>query len=78
MSNNKKNNSDLVLVSEIMPDQLIIVAISSRPVFPGITIPLTIQNEKKIEALEKAYEHENGLVGIVLKKKEGEKQDSQK
>ncbi|MDY6915719.1 MAG: endopeptidase La [Candidatus Cloacimonadota bacterium] len=68
MKDKKRKNSDLVLVSEIMPDQLIIIPISSRPVFPGITLPLTIQGEEQIEALEKAYDHENGLVGMVLKK----------
>jgi ATP-dependent Lon protease len=77
MSNNKRHNSDLVLVSEIMPDQLIIIPISSRPVFPGITFPISIQDEEKIEALEKAKEYENGLVGIVLKKEQDDKTETE-
>jgi ATP-dependent Lon protease len=77
MSNDKRHNSDLVLVSEIMPDQLIIIPISSRPVFPGITFPISIQDEEKIEALEKAKEYENGLVGIVLKKEQDDKTETE-
>ncbi len=62
----KNKKSDLVLVSEILPDQLNIFPAFTRPIFPGVTLPLSFHGNEIAEALQKAYDNENGLIGIVL------------
>ena len=37
---NKIGGKDLVLVSDIYPDNIIVVPIEDKPLFPGITLPL--------------------------------------
>ncbi|MBN1949482.1 MAG: endopeptidase La, partial [Candidatus Cloacimonetes bacterium] len=61
-------SSDLVMVSEILPDKLVIIPITHRPIFPGILIPLTFSGDEFLKALEAAYERDNRLFGVVLVK----------
>lgn len=65
----KNKKSDLVLVSEILPDQLNIFPAYTRPIFPGVTLPLSFHGNEIAEVLQKAYDNENGLIGIVLLQK---------
>ncbi len=62
-------NSDLVVISEILPDKLIIIPILHRPVFPGIMVPLTFTGDHFIKAIETANESENRVFGVVFVKK---------
>ena len=66
----EKNNthSDLVVVSDILPDKLTIIPISHRPIFPGIMVPLTFSGEQYIQAIEHAYEKGSRLLGISFVK----------
>jgi hypothetical protein len=40
MTNNNIQNSGLVLVSEIYPDNLSVFPLDNRPAFPGLALPL--------------------------------------
>ncbi|MCF7858614.1 MAG: endopeptidase La [Candidatus Cloacimonetes bacterium] len=64
------NKSDIVPISEILPENLIILPSTLKPLFPGIMLPLTYNDSSIIEAVENVYEYENRLLGIVLWKNE--------
>ncbi len=63
-----KPGSDLVVVSEILPDKLTILPISPRPLFPGITIPLTFSGDKYLKTIKQVNEKEQQHLGVVLVK----------
>ncbi len=64
MKDNK--SSSLVLVSDIYPDNIIVLPLENRPVFPGLTLPLSFPGKKLIDYAEYALEHNNGFVGVSL------------
>ncbi|MEA2103998.1 MAG: endopeptidase La [Candidatus Cloacimonadota bacterium] len=59
-------NSNLVIVSDILPDKLLVLPINKRPVFPGMMLPLTFSGETHLKIVKRAYEKEKGFLGIVL------------
>ena len=69
--------SDLVAVSDILPDKLTIIPILNRPIFPGVMMPMNFNGQKIINSIKHAYENENGYMGVVLVKQENE-QDFEK
>jgi len=56
----------LQVVENVLPKNLTILPLSKRPIFPGLSLPLTFRGRKKIEALKKALEEEDGYIGLVL------------
>lgn len=64
---------NLVLVSEIFPDHLIILPVSNRPIFPGVIMPLVFKGEQYMESINWALEHNNGLIGASLIKTENKR-----
>ncbi|MDP4184260.1 MAG: endopeptidase La [Bacteroidota bacterium] len=68
-----ESSSDLVVVSEILPDKLIVIPVAPRPVFPHLMIPLTLSGQYFVEAVKTAYEREDRMFGVVLVKNEDEK-----
>ncbi|MFC1887195.1 endopeptidase La [Candidatus Cloacimonadota bacterium] len=68
-SKNESIPSDLIVVSDILPDKPIIIPLVNRPIFPGVMLPLTFSGEKFIKSLETAYERDNQLFGTVFIKK---------
>ncbi len=63
---NNSDKSGLVLVSEIFPDSIIILPLENRPVFPGLTLPLSFSGKKIIEYIEYSMEHRNNFIGVSL------------
>jgi len=57
----------LVSMDKILPQKLYIVPMKSRPIFPGIFMPLIIGGEKYIKTIEKSMETD-GFIGLVLVK----------
>jgi len=53
-------------VDNVLPTNLTILPLRQRPVFPGLTLPMTFTGRNKIEALKKAQENEEGYIGLVL------------
>ena len=68
MENNQNINSGLVLVSEIYPDNIIVLPLESRPVFPGLALPLTFVSNEIISYVNYAIENSNGFLGVSLMK----------
>ena len=63
MENNHAGNSGLVLVSEIYPDNIIVLPLENRPIFPGLALPLTFANPRISRYVEHAYEKNEGFIG---------------
>ncbi len=68
MENNQNVNSGLVLVSEIYPDNIIVLPLESRPVFPGLALPLAFVSKQIVRYVEYALEKSNGFIGVSLMK----------
>jgi len=63
-------NTDLVKVSEVLPDNLVVIPLQNRPIFPGIMIPLTFPGDRYAKAIKEAYENGNQIIGVALIKEE--------
>ena len=57
-------NAGIVLVSEIYPDNLVVLPLENRPVLPGLALPLTFFNPKAVRYIEHALEQNNGFIGV--------------
>ena len=62
----KNEKNDIAHVNEVLPDNIIILPIITRPIFPHLMFPITFSGLRFLEAIKKAYEEENRLVGLVL------------
>ncbi len=62
----EKDKSGLVLVSEIYPDNIVILPLENRPVFPGLTLPLSFSGKKIVEYVEYSMKHKNNFIGVSL------------
>lgn len=63
---NKKDRNDVAHINEVLPDNIIILPIITRPIFPHLMFPITFSGLRFLEAIKTAYEEENRLVGLVL------------
>lgn len=61
-----ENGQQLQVIDNVLPKHISILPLSQRPVFPGISIPLTFSGKEKIKVLKKAHEEEEGYIGMVL------------
>ncbi len=61
-----QSSGDLVLINPILPEKLTIIAISQRPIFPGMMIPLMLTGEAMIETATAIIESEHKIGGAVL------------
>ena len=62
-----EDEKTLVSMDKVLPPKLYIVPMKSRPIFPGIFMPLIIGGEKYIKIIEKSMETD-GFIGLVLVK----------
>ncbi|MFW5687606.1 MAG: endopeptidase La [Bacteroidota bacterium] len=62
----ENGKSSLVLVSDIYPDNIIVLPLENRPLFPGLTLPLSFPGKKLVEYAEYAIENNNGFIGTSL------------
>ncbi|HDR05617.1 MAG TPA: endopeptidase La [Candidatus Marinimicrobia bacterium] len=54
----------VVLASDIYPDSVFIVPLENRPIFPGITLPLSFQGEEVVAAFKELLEKKNYYFGV--------------
>jgi len=66
------NTTGLVLVSDVYPDNIGVLPLENRPIFPGLGLPLAFSNEKMVKQVEHALEKNNGFIGASLIKEENE------
>lgn len=60
-----ENGTELQTIDKVLPTNLSILPLTQRPIFPGITIPLTFSGTR-IEAVRNAMDKEDGFIGLVL------------
>lgn len=66
MENITPDQGKLQVVDNVLPKNLTILPLVQRPIFPGITLPLTFTGQNKIDVLKKAMEENDGYIGLVL------------
>ena len=68
-----ENESQRMIIpaDSILPNRLVIVPLSGKPMFPGIFTPVMIRDRDDIAAVEEAM-NDNSMVGLVLTKSEDE------
>ncbi len=60
------NQGALQILENALPSHLTILPLAQRPVFPGVTLPLTFQDKEKIKVVKQAFEEEDGYLGLAL------------
>ncbi|WP_205749334.1 LON peptidase substrate-binding domain-containing protein [Desulfopila sp. IMCC35008] len=66
-------SDDLVLVSDVIPNQILIAPATSGPVFPGVLQPIPFSGQKFIDLIRTSVEELNGYFGMVMVKEEDKK-----
>ncbi|EMO39229.1 endopeptidase La [Leptospira noguchii serovar Autumnalis str. ZUN142] len=69
--------NSIIPLDSILPPELFLVPIKSRPVFPGIITPLIIPSGKFAKAVEETVKGNSFLGLILLKDEENEKETSE-
>jgi ATP-dependent Lon protease len=64
--NGDQDNSGLVLVSDVFPDNILVLPLENKPVFPGLTLPIGFSNRSMAEQVEYSYKHNNKFIGVSL------------
>ena len=54
------------------PDQLTALPLIQRPLFPGLTVPLTLKDDGVVERVKYIMRHDDGYCAIVLADRDGE------
>lgn len=68
---NMSNDNVIVSVDQLLPDDLFIIPVKFRPVFPGMVTPLVISPGSLAESTENISE-KSTFVGLILQKNEKE------
>ncbi len=72
MNTGNNNQKNIVLASEVLPENLIITPIKTRPAFPNTITPVTFSGKEMLKVIEKVYESDDKIFGIVYTRKEAE------
>jgi len=67
----------LVLARSVYPQQLPIIPIPNRPLFPGMTAPILIDNASLANMITGLAENQSRYVGLVLKKQTDQHMDQE-
>jgi ATP-dependent Lon protease len=59
----------IIPADSILPNRLVLLPLSGKPMFPGIFTPLMIRDPNDIAAVEQAIQ-DNGMIGLVLTREE--------
>ncbi|RUA05642.1 MAG: endopeptidase La [Fusobacteria bacterium] len=65
---NKKNKNELINVDPILPKELVILPLLTRPIFPNIMIPITFSGEEFLRTIKMVEESQDKLIGLVFVK----------
>lgn len=72
-NNNQSFSSDVAIVSDILPDNLTVIPMETRPFFPGITVPMAFSGDQAIETIKKIAKSNYPFLGFALIKEIDEK-----
>jgi len=62
------SKGELQVVEKVLPGTITVMPLAQRPIFPGMTLPMTFSEQDKIEAIKKAQEEGDGFIGLSLAK----------
>lgn len=60
-------SKEIIPIEDLLPQNLIIISLRGRPIFPGIFTPLIVNEEGDVKAIRQAY-NGDGFIGLVLQK----------
>jgi len=72
MENNTTGNTGIVLVSEVYPDNIVVLPLENRPVFPGLALPLNFVNRAIVKAALHSIEKNDGFIGVSFIQEENQ------
>ncbi|MFO7870590.1 MAG: endopeptidase La [Kiritimatiellia bacterium] len=70
------DDNKIVLAREMFPQQLPILTLDNRPVFPRMTVPLTLEEEQLASLAGEKDRSKPKFVGLVLKRNSGKEEES--
>ncbi|MDQ6950771.1 MAG: endopeptidase La [Mariprofundales bacterium] len=59
-------NVNLIPRSEILPEQLQILPLSNRPLFPGLIVPLVYESDALMDQIRSLANSGNNMVGLIM------------
>ena len=60
-------NDDLpVVANEVLPEEISIIPLRQRPIFPGLTMPMQIDHPELVNTLKEVLESDIRVVGVVF------------
>ena len=65
----KQNQRMIIPADSILPNRLVIVPLTGKPMFPGIFTPIMVRNKVDVAAIEEAIAGD-GMIGLVLTRDE--------
>ncbi|SNB46249.1 endopeptidase La [Geobacter sp. DSM 9736] len=68
MNGKQKEDSGLVLASEVLPAGLPILPLRPRPAFPSVIVPMAVADRHQVELVKRAMESPSRAIGLVLVK----------
>ena len=70
MTNRKDKKNQIVLASKVIPQELVLMPINDRPVFPGMVVPLVISTSLSKKTINFIETKKDRYIGVVLIKEE--------
>ncbi|ACM18940.1 DNA-binding ATP-dependent protease La [Geotalea daltonii FRC-32] len=64
----EEGSSGLILASEVLPAGLPIVPLRPRPAFPGLLIPMVVNEPHQLAAIKRAMDSPSRTIGLVMVK----------
>ena len=62
------SESGLVLAADVLPSSLPIIALRSRPAFPGVVVPLVVSGDERMQTVKRTLETSSPALGLILVK----------
>ena len=72
----EETGQELQAVEDVLPSHLSILPLSTRPIFPGFTLPLTFTGADNLKVIKDAVDNNDGYLGMVLKNNEDNDDDA--
>ncbi len=66
----ENEESKPAIMSDVYPENILVLPVAPRPVFPGVAMPFTFSGERNIKAIVKSWESEDRFFGVVLVKEQ--------
>jgi len=64
----KDESQNIVIADDVFPEEIIIIPLISRPLFPGMMVPLVISGPELINSINSAFHSNHKIIGGVLSK----------